>query len=325
MVHLYVACRSLYPNDPVWPDMGHFLQFQDLDNLFLGGLPGSMEEAYKKLLLASGVTASSFARNRRNADPELNSEKARPVSNPCMLDAIFAFWMSGGEFMTDDMILNLVGVISDPKTVAQKARQAGLSPKDEAELSKPWFKPDRPMTAILGNLTFYIMTESSDLYFDWYSFAESCSKMWDQIRESLREHTDDENASSVPNIMIVHILDEARKCQWLAEELKQDVATSLRQHAFGLVRSWEVFQERSRKGMKVSFGKNELLKDTKAWFGDQQLFRVTSKALGESPYPHMSRALVGRVYKNWPEDDLQRSAVIRMNLYPALRGISGAS
>ncbi|KAI2779910.1 hypothetical protein F4815DRAFT_163251 [Daldinia loculata] len=310
MVHLYIAGRSLYPNDPVWPDMEYFIQKQDLDNMFVGGLPRSMEDAHKKFLLAAGVMATNFARNRRSTKPKLNIERGRWASNPCLLDGILSNWMCGGEVMTDDMILNLVRAIGDPKAIAAKARQVGLSPAVEEKCCKVWSNPDRHMTTILGNLGFYIVSETSDLYFDWLSFAETCQKIWTQIHDTLNLQAHDHAAHT----MVIKILDQAQKCQWMAEVDKEDVTSSLRKNATSLVQSWGIIQKVCRKGMKVSFEKDdERYEDAKAWAGDKELLSIMSRTLDESSYPHMSPSLSQKVYKNWPVADKSNSAVIRMN------------
>ncbi|KAG4216660.1 hypothetical protein PC116_g34859 [Phytophthora cactorum] len=112
----------------------------------------------------------------------------------------------------------------------------------------------------------------------------------------------------------MHILHEAQTCQLVAEEDKKDVASSVRKHATGLVQSWAIIQKICRKGMKVTFGKDEKrFKDVKAWVGDKELFNVASKALDESAYPCLTRSFLQRLYENWPEEDVEKSAVILMN------------
>ncbi|KAH9908419.1 hypothetical protein F4778DRAFT_795844 [Xylariomycetidae sp. FL2044] len=296
MVHLYVACRSLYPEDPVWPDMEHFLHYQDLGRLFFGGVPKSMDEACKKVLLANGATVRNFARNRRSSQPRINENKGRWVSNPCVFDNIFMNWISGNEAMTDNMISDLVRTINDPKVIAEKARQASnvMSTPEIKELSQSRLKPDRSIPAILGTMAFFIKTESNELYFDWLSFAESCQRIWGQIRNTLKEETG-KSFEPVETSMVLSILQEARACQCMAEGLGEDVDTS-------------------RKAMKVVSEGGERLEDTKAWVGDQQLFRMMSKRLDESTYPSLSSNLIrDRLYKNWSLEEINHSAVLRMN------------
>lgn len=300
-----------------------------------------MEEAYKKYLLAVGVTATNFARNRRSLPPKLNMDKGRWVSNPCLLDDIYKNWMCGGKVMTDDMVSDLARSIADPKAIARKAHQAGLPAQVGEEFIRAWSsKADghhhqqhhhhKTMTATLMNMALYVTTEAADLYFDWLSFAETCQRMWNQIYEALDAlRADDPGRKTnlrAPHTAVEEILDEARTMQWMAEDIvgkedgsarDVDVPAFLRGHARGAAVSWDVIQKLNRKGMKVSFGSSDgggdRFRDVKAWVGDQELFRALSKALGESVYPNLTPSLASRVYRNWPLDDVRQSAVLRMS------------
>jgi hypothetical protein len=46
--------KLLYPNDPAWPDMEYVLYSQNPDHIFYGGVPKSLDEAYRKCDLAFG-------------------------------------------------------------------------------------------------------------------------------------------------------------------------------------------------------------------------------------------------------------------------------
>ncbi|KAK6952779.1 hypothetical protein Daesc_005073 [Daldinia eschscholtzii] len=310
MIHLYVAGRSLYPGDPLWPDMEYFLRHQDLDLLFIGGIPQSMDEAYRKFLLAAGVKASNFARNKRSTKQKLDLTEGRRAANPCLLDSILSEWMCGGELMSDDMIFKLVRAIGERKVINEKARRVGMTEEMIEKCAKVWSGPNRTMYETLGALGFFIIAEIGDLYFDWLSFAETCQRIWTQIHDTLELP----KSKRPHHITAMHILHEAQTCQLVAEEDKKDVASSVRKHATGLVQSWAIIQKICRKGMKVTFGKDEKrFKDVKAWVGDKELFNVASKALDESAYPCLTRSFLQRLYENWPEEDVEKSAVILMN------------
>ncbi|OTB11268.1 hypothetical protein K445DRAFT_26831 [Daldinia sp. EC12] len=324
MVHLYVAGRSLYPGDPVWPDMEYFLRHQDLDHLFIGGIPQSMDEAYRKFLLATGVKATNFARNRRSTKQKLDLAGGRWATNPCLLDSILSKWMCGGELMSNDMIFELVRAIGEQKAIDEKARQVGMTQEMKEKCPKVWSDPSRTMYETLGALGFFIISEIGDLYFDWLSFAETCQRIWTQIHDTLELP----KSERPHHITVMHILHEAQTCQLVAEaDKKKDVASSVRKHATGLAQSWAIIQKICRKGMKVTFGKDEKrFKDVKAWVGDKELFNVASKALDESAYPRLTRSFLQSIYENWPEEDVEKSAVILMNealpafWHPSLEG-----
>ncbi|KAI4861932.1 hypothetical protein F4820DRAFT_41118 [Hypoxylon rubiginosum] len=308
MVHLYIACRSIFPDDPVWPDMEYFLSHQDLDNLFFGGLPSSMEEARKKTLLAAGVTAVNFARNRRSTVPNLNMDKGRWVSNPCLLDDVFSNWMCGGKVMTDDMILNLIKVISDPKSAASKAKPAGISSKSTSRSDDTRAEAGLRKITILTELASHVISETHDLYFDWLSFIETCQKIWSQIYSALDKQNGMQPERS-PHVSVIDMLDEAQKCQWMSEVDKVDTNSFVREHATGLVQSWEIIQKVSRHKIPLE----NIPTDKKIWTGDKELFHVVSKAKGESTYPNLSMSSLQKVYKNWPKEDFNSSLTVGTN------------
>ncbi|KAK8039381.1 hypothetical protein PG993_007792 [Apiospora rasikravindrae] len=74
LIHVYAACRRLHPEDPVWPDMELFLHNQDVEHLFVGGLPRSTGEAVRKSVLAFGC--------RGKLRPTTGVPKVRKVSDP---------------------------------------------------------------------------------------------------------------------------------------------------------------------------------------------------------------------------------------------------
>ncbi|KAI8963497.1 hypothetical protein F5Y11DRAFT_356297 [Daldinia sp. FL1419] len=310
MMHLYIAARSLYPEDPVWPDMEYFLQTQDLDRMFVGGLPTTMDEAFKKYMLASGMPVEVFARNRRQNSKGLKEKSTRWASNPCLLDGVLTKWMHGGKNATEDTIINLIRMISSTGALAVKAKRLGISQEVEAKYQQEWTNPDRKMTTILENMMFFIINERFDLYFDTLSFAKTCQRIWRQIEKDLGMGTKGNDAY----VVITDILDEARFCQLKAKKKKVDLNSFTRENATYMKKSWNVIQSISRKGMKASFGKSRKeFAGVKAWVGDKELFNVLSKDFSDGTHPHVSPPVLETFYKNWSSDDKQKSAVARMN------------
>ncbi|XXH01861.1 hypothetical protein Hte_008223 [Hypoxylon texense] len=307
MVHLYIACRSIFPDDPVWPDMEYFLSHQDLGNIFLGGLPSSMEEAYRKALLAAGVTAVNFARDRRSTIPKLNMDKGRWVSNPCLLDGVFVNWMCGGKVMSDDMILSLIKVVSDPKSTTSQDKLFGV-PLGSASRSGDARTEDK--ITILGRLAAQVTAETHDLYFDWLSFTETCQKIWAQIQDVL-DKLDGKKSRFIPHRLLLETLGEAQECQWIAETEKFDTNSFVREQASKLVLSWKVIQKVNRQSVKISSENDPT--DKKVWVGDKELFNVVSKSKGESTYPNLAVSTLQQVYKNWPKEDVNSSLTVSTN------------
>lgn len=330
MIHLYAACRSLYPDDPVWPDMEYLLHHQDIDALFAGGLPKSMEEATRKALLSMGLAPSNFARNRQKAkaqgqswvprdslthlrDADIKWDKGRRVANPCLLDKIFHDWMSGGTHISDDRILELMNALSDPKVLAEKARQRDVDAEVLKGLDVPPEDSDNPsvlMQSLLGRLSFVVGAEMGSLLFDCMSFAKTCRALWDRVLAST-----DAFYGKGPNSIygaLFMILDEARQLHWLAEDLNFPDATSfVRDNAFGLPESWAMIQKMNKtvfEKPKTPGGSGFSAKTT--WVGDQEINRVIiSPDFPWCRYPAFDR-LKHRLYKGWRDGDVEESMFI---------------
>ncbi|KAH9909765.1 hypothetical protein F4778DRAFT_13067 [Xylariomycetidae sp. FL2044] len=307
MVHLYTATRSVYPNDPVWPDMEFFLQYQDLPHLFVGGRPRSMDEAFKKFMLSAGVTASSFAPDRRGP-PKVNPQESRPLWNPCLLDGVFATWMSGGKVMTDDMITNLVNILTDPKVIPRLAK-CNLETPIETAFRVPLGCRSENI-GILKRMAIVAMSEIPSLYFDWFSFAETCQRIWEELAVALPKRGG-EQAPWEKTGMTAHVLDEARKLQWIAEELNTDVDAFIRQNASGLALARGIIQKTIQKELGIpTIIKGKATELLKRWGGDNELFYVTSKLLKESHLLLFTPAMGTKAYQNWEAEKAMHSMAI---------------
>ncbi|KAI6081936.1 hypothetical protein F4821DRAFT_274522 [Hypoxylon rubiginosum] len=300
-MHLYVACRSMFPDDPVWPDMEYFLEHQDLGNLFFGGLPRSMTEAHTKARLATGESLASITRSRSGRNtraPELNPDKARYISSPCpLLSDVFTGWMWGSETAADDMVTKLVSATQGPTAATDKK-----APKAKAKSPEP----DYSKLSILDKLKSKITCETDDLYFDWISFMETCQCIWEQIHRAVKLQTDKGYKAGLGPL--IQILEEAAVSETMAKNKKLDPRSVLAERARGLNCAWKIIQKVNRLPLKgPAEGGDSTRTDEKIWGGDKEISNVVSKA-------EMGMSLVRKIYKNWPEEDVDLSATTHKNL-----------
>ncbi|KAK7977359.1 hypothetical protein PG996_003424 [Apiospora saccharicola] len=169
LIHVYAACRRLHPDDPVWPDMEFFLHNQDVNHLFVGGLPKSDGEALRKIVLAFGYRDT--ARNR----PPKDVPKVRKVSDPNPMQSILADW-AWGDGDAENWLLGLMAVIFDQKCVKERARRIGLSAADADYYIAEW-TTGADSSQILHFMSFYLLTDA-DLYFDWHQLHAFAEKIW---------------------------------------------------------------------------------------------------------------------------------------------------
>lgn len=135
MAHVYMAGRLAFPDDPVWPDMEYFLQNQEVDHLFFGGVPTSMKQSWTKLILAQGTSPTNFARNARQvSDIKYNTEKRRIISNTNILDHAIHKWNCGTDKPADvETSMNeLMSTIHDRKTLKTAGQRVKMPPEIES-------------------------------------------------------------------------------------------------------------------------------------------------------------------------------------------------
>ena len=195
----------------------------------------------------------------------------------------------------------------------------------------------RNITSVLRNLEFFIETEAADLFFEWLPFIETCQRVWDEIYTAIDALEDEDgtygpesksdDGCRLPYATAMEILEEGSSIQQLAEnwerlESVDEVRAYVRDHATGAGVAWRTVQRIIREGIKVPLDlkdRDELLYDPNSgdlssWVGDQHVFRVLSRDLGSTIYPHLLPPLMDKIYANWPSADLDRAAVRRMNL-----------
>ncbi|KAK8094702.1 hypothetical protein PG997_001387 [Apiospora hydei] len=171
LIHVYAACRRLHPDDPVWPDMELFLHNQDVEHLFVGGLPRSTGEAVRKNVLAFGC--------RGTARPAKGAPKVRKVSDPNRMHDVLKDWLGGGE-EAKDFLLRVMAIAYDPKCFKERAQRTDLSAAEADSLIAQWFHARADPVQFLQVLSFYLNSDT-DLYFDWHQLHAFAEEIWRDI------------------------------------------------------------------------------------------------------------------------------------------------
>ncbi|CAJ2504190.1 Uu.00g115840.m01.CDS01 [Anthostomella pinea] len=275
MMHLYVARRSVFPNDP------------NMKSLFFGGLPGSVEEARKKACLAFGFKLSQFARDARSGghvDPKMARQS----------------WFA-----------DLRRTIQNPASIARLSRLLQLPVETTAKLAEQWSRVGHmPHTPLQLNVL--MRCEFLDLHFGWFSLMGSCEDMFSKIRAKVREETGEhfEHRSE----LLLAILTQAEGLEGIARNMKIDVPLILRQHSSPLAQAWNIMKTAFMKETEHPFqipGTTGSV-PMKSWAGDQELLRMAQRHCGISAYPNIAvRHMQTQLYENWPAASIEMSAVRR--------------
>ncbi|ROV86761.1 hypothetical protein VMCG_10893 [Cytospora schulzeri] len=314
MVHLYLACRQVFPEDPVWPDMEHVLGILDLEHTFFGGIPQSMEEAERKFCLALGVVPSSMARDSRSKGVRFEVRRARLLSNPSTLDSCFEKWSQNSlakEQDLDDWVSDLKRRIHDPVSLRRAARQVNVSEKKQAILCTQWSDQSRTIPEMLNTLAVYPQYEAGDIHFGWLALHQTTGQMWRKIAACVEE-TDGEHHTQLP-FLVLAILEQAREVESIARKTKQarevesiarktkqDGPALLKSSGSHLAKAWEIIKSSFMTllgGVVTSEGQRM----GRVYVGDQELMNLLSRHWRDSFYPNANIGPHQReLYKNWP-------------------------
>lgn len=307
MMHLYVACRSVFADDPVWPDMEYLLGREDSDHLFFGGIPQTIAEAEKKFLLHMGLKPSSLARDSRSEGLRFNGKNIRNVPNRSLLDTCFAGWMDGTEGAdVDSWAADLVAKIHDPAAWASAAKCFGLPKEDQAALCAWWAEANSAIPVVCNNLGVWFQCECLDLSFEWPAMIGFCNLIWGKISSFVEKQTGS-TGYQIPAFIVGDILGEARKAEVFARETGQDRIEFLQSHAPLLVGAWKVITDTfTQKNIHVIPAGLE----TNCYLGEMQLLKLTRMYCDQSPHTNTYIGLrQTQLYKNWPRSITKSSPV----------------
>ncbi|KAK8862609.1 hypothetical protein PGQ11_008844 [Apiospora arundinis] len=272
LVHIYAACRRLHPDEPAWPDMELFLHNQDMNYIFVGGIPKSTPEALRKISLAFGCRDSERAMK--------GPLKLRLVSDPNPLEGILREWIRGGEKAENsgDWLLDFMAAMYDPKSLRERAQRAGLSASEAESQIAQWSHVGADPAQVLHVLSFYLTTDT-DLYFEWHQMHAYAEKILSDMNTVIHNKTG--NRYRFAPIVAYEALVQAKS----AEET--------RTKAYILDTAWN-----SIKKLVTEEG-----------LGDKIIAGIVERA-GEQPrYPckYVAKQL-DKLYKNWSQELRRKSS-----------------
>jgi hypothetical protein len=177
LAHLYAAGKFFNLRDPVWPDMEMMLERQGKTRLFVGDLPASFEDAQKKLLLASGASASNFVRSRRNNNMSVNRYNAQHFENRSMIAGIYQerMYKEPDTKEATELTRKLIQTI-------KSSRKSLKTPTRVKSTRFPTQARDWKPLEILEELRDWLVEDAVDLYFDWYGMDKICADIWTNIK-----------------------------------------------------------------------------------------------------------------------------------------------
>ncbi|KAK7948067.1 uncharacterized protein PG986_008953 [Apiospora aurea] len=246
-----------------------FLHNQDVEYLFVGGLPRSTGEAVRKNVLAFGY--------RGRARPTKGAPKVRKVSDPNRMHDVLKDWIGGGE-EAKDFLLRLMAIAYDPRGFKERAQRTGLSAAEADSLMAQWFHVSADPVQFLQVLSFYLNSDT-DLYFDWHQLHAFAEEIWRDITA-----VTDQSFECAP-IAAFEALLEAEDAEKLAKRRGVDPDEFQRTNAPLLNAAWKSIQKLCAEGQ-----------------GDICIAGIIERTKGtRHPYVFVAKQR-DKLYKNWPRE-----------------------
>ncbi|KAM0710548.1 hypothetical protein Q7P35_002219 [Cladosporium inversicolor] len=216
--HLYNSLRHRKVLRITWDIMESIISMHGVENLFIGSLPTTFIDCFKRCVIACGLSASVFARNPRSRDSRITTGKQRKLDTLAPLSWTFKKRFCDFDGRTD---LSPVNVLT---SLHKSLLMDGV--KFERSLSKA------SVDNILRLLCFQIHVETFELTFNHFEMHITCWKLLQQLYHSLRSsssewpgelHQDDRQLPAV----VPWLLSEAAEHEKLAAALGTGVCSEV--------------------------------------------------------------------------------------------------
>ncbi|KAK8133765.1 hypothetical protein PG984_005777 [Apiospora sp. TS-2023a] len=289
LVHVYSACRLLYPDDPIWPDMELFLHNQDLNHLLIGGSPKTIDEALTKFCLAFGMPAQYQAATNRQATVKFkHRSKWRLVSDPNPMADVLQSWILFGKNRDDpeDWFLKLMANVYDPKSFKRIFQRNGPFSTNAEFHIEQWSHESDNIGHLVKVMTPYLQMDN-DLYFNWLQMITLSSNIWEDVATCSYDKTGQRPQCAIT--AAGEALIQAKQVEWPAKQLGIDSDTFLRTHAHQLNAAWKSIQRLCTDGQ-----------------GDSCIAFMLDNTETRDPRQWVSKQL-DKLYKNWPQKRLEES------------------
>ena len=173
--HLYNSLRQGKVLRTMWDDMESIMSMHGAETLFIGSLPTTFIDCFKRCVIACGLSASIFAQNPRSRASKISTGKQRKLNTLASVS-----WTFKKRFCDFDGRTDLSPV--DVLTSLQKSLL-----KNGVESARSLSKVS--VDNILRLLCFQIHAETFEVTFNHFEMHITCWKLLRQLHHSLRNST----------------------------------------------------------------------------------------------------------------------------------------
>lgn len=216
--HLYNSLRQGKVLRTRWDDMESIISMHGAEKLFIGSLPTTFIDCFKRCIIACGLSASVFARNPRSRDSKITTGKQRKLNTLAS-----ASWTFKKRFCDFDGRTDL-----SPEDVLTSLHKSLLMNSVESARLPSKVSVD----SILRLLCFQIHAETFEVTFNHFEMHVTCWKLLRQLDHSLRNspsewpgelHQDDRQLP----VLVPWLLGEAAEHEKMAAALGTSMSSEV--------------------------------------------------------------------------------------------------
>ena len=187
LCHLYNALSTINPDAPIWPDMELLIRNQGPAKVFVGSRPSTLEDAYKRLYLAMGMSATSLARDSKGMHFNRSIAKQREFGHSPIVQNLFDRWMGKETRKIDEAAYQLQRLLFDKSFQHRLKEDMYMTTASDSDpLLSRLIPVQSKLVRTLSSLSQAFTAEMPAIAFDYFSFERRCFKIFLQLNKEVR-------------------------------------------------------------------------------------------------------------------------------------------
>lgn len=176
--HLYNAARQEGHLTTAWVDMEAFVAIHSPALIFVGKAPSSLDQYNKHLCLASGISVTSFSRDRRKSGMLMSKKAPREIE----VESPVSMLLNNLPLSTKDVKLDVLDVSKMLTIVSQKKKRSRAVASLLNQSNQTQKMTEVQMLAIVRHS---LAKEQPMLHFDYVAMHHRCRQLFRRIRSEL--------------------------------------------------------------------------------------------------------------------------------------------
>lgn len=193
--HLYNALKQEGACKADWADMDLFVDIHGEETIFRGPRPKNLEDYHVRYVLTQGISAKTFAQNRRDRGIIAAKSRQQCMAPPSLLVNVLKLryintwaYVEKSDKECDKALYLMEEVLDDQYAVVADGPSIVIQARSAAEVNRRKLKSVHKTSRytpveLLMSLEFGLSRDIQTLYFDYHSFNKSCWTVLQGVRD----------------------------------------------------------------------------------------------------------------------------------------------